>query len=420
VVSSTPARRLQRLISWARRHKVLASVSAGAATLVIVIGAIAGSADQGKYTAGNPASIRTTDPAGPLGLFAPETTVAATNPTTINSAPPTPSATSAKPKAVVQPPTDRATSPATTPPALHTTSPTGKTTSATTTANPPAHADPTAALTVLATLAVKGRAPKTGYDRDQFGSAWHDTDRNGCDQRNDVLRRDLTDLTIKAGTNGCLVLTGVLHDPYTGKTIDFTRGVGTSTAVQIDHVVALSDAWQTGAQQLSAATREDFANDPLELLAVDGPTNESKGDGDAATWLPPNKSERCAYVARQIAVKAKYGLWVTSAEKQAMIRVLAPCPNQKVPTSSAIPLDTEDVVSAPTNAPKTTTPPAKKTTPAVKKTTPPVTHTTTPAGGSVYYKNCSAVRAAGKAPLHRGDPGYRSGLDRDDDGVACE
>src|SRR5665647_3502229 len=77
------------------------------------------------------------------------------------------------------------------------------------------------ALSVLATLAVKGRAPKTGYDRALFGQAWADVDRNGCDTRNDVLRRDLTTYVLKSGTNGCLVLSGALHDPYSGTTIAF-------------------------------------------------------------------------------------------------------------------------------------------------------------------------------------------------------
>ncbi len=195
------------------------------------------------------------------------------------------------------------------------------------------------AVDVLAGLPVKGRAPKTGYARTRFGPAWTDDNaaaggHNGCDTRNDVLRRDLADLVLKPGTHGCIVLRGRLHDPYTGTDIAFVRGERTSLAVQIDHVVALSDAWQTGAQQLTAARRVDLANDPLELLAVDGPTNEAKGDGDAATWLPPNRAFRCAYVARQIAVKRAYRLWVTAAERAAMLRVLAGCPNQKVPQRS--------------------------------------------------------------------------------------
>ncbi|MFC7657082.1 HNH endonuclease family protein [Pseudonocardia benzenivorans] len=132
------------------------------------------------------------------------------------------------------------------------------------------------------------------------------------------------------------MLTGSLHDPYTGKNISFVRGQGTSEAVQIDHVVALSDAWQKGAQQLDPATRTLLGNDPLNLLAVDGPTNQSKGDGDAATWLPPTKSYRCDYVARQVAVKQKYGLWVTAAERDAIAGVLAGCPGEPLPPDSTI------------------------------------------------------------------------------------
>ena len=190
------------------------------------------------------------------------------------------------------------------------------------------------ALAAFATLAVKGRAPKSGYDRALFGQAWADVDRNGCDTRNDVLRRDLTAYVLKSGTHGCLVLSGTLLDPNTATAIAFVRSQSTSATVQIDHVVALSDAWQKGAQQLPADTLRAFANDPLNLLAVDGPTNERKGDGDAATWLPPNKAYRCSYAARQVAVKVKYGLWVTSAERDALARILATCPSQTLPTAA--------------------------------------------------------------------------------------
>lgn len=193
------------------------------------------------------------------------------------------------------------------------------------------------AATTLANLPVKGRAPKTGYEREQFGPAWADVDRNGCDQRNDVLKRDMDPETFKPGTRDCVVATGTLADPYTGKTIAFTRGQGTSEAVQIDHVVALSNAWQTGAQQLDAATRRNFGNDPLNLMAVDGPTNSAKRDSDAATWLPPVRTYRCAYVARQVAVKAKYRLWVTQAERDAITRILGGCPGQPLPTDPTVP-----------------------------------------------------------------------------------
>jgi len=195
----------------------------------------------------------------------------------------------------------------------------------------PAEAAEKKALLVLETLEVKGRAPKTGYTRAQFGPSWSDVDRNGCDTRNDILTRDLTQIIYREGTQNCIVLSGVLIDPFSGEVISFTRGVATSSEVQIDHSVALSDAWQKGAQKLSADTRKAFANDPLNLMAVKGRLNSQKGDGDAATWLPPLKSFRCAYVARQIAVKAKYSIWVTLAEKNAMASILSKCPNQLVP-----------------------------------------------------------------------------------------
>ncbi|ATI36553.1 HNH endonuclease (plasmid) [Rhodococcus sp. H-CA8f] len=187
-----------------------------------------------------------------------------------------------------------------------------------------------AALATLETIPVKGRAPKTGYSRDQFGQAWTDDvtvefGHNGCDTRNDILARDLTDIVYKQGTKQCVVLSGTLADPYTGKTIKFVRGQDTSTAVQIDHVVALSDAWQKGAQQLSPEERRNLANDPRNLIPVDGPTNGQKSDSDAASWLPPNKAYRCTYVSQQITVKSIYRLWVTQAEKGAMQKILATC-----------------------------------------------------------------------------------------------
>jgi len=197
----------------------------------------------------------------------------------------------------------------------------------------PVEASTKTAEAVLETLAVKGRAPKTGYERSQFGPAWSDVDRNGCDTRNDILYRDLTSIVYKSGTRDCVVLSGVLVDPYSGEKISFERGFRSSMEVQIDHVVALSNAWQTGAFKLSYEKRRDFANDPMNLLAVKGRLNSQKGDGDAATWLPPRKNIRCAYVSQQIVVKAKYGLWITPPEKAAMQSLLAKCPGFKAPTN---------------------------------------------------------------------------------------
>ena len=181
------------------------------------------------------------------------------------------------------------------------------------------------ALSLLQEIEVKGRAPKTGYSRDQFSQGWSDPDRNGCNARNDILARDLTGVEYKPARVECVAISGIFNDPYTGNTIEFIRGQGTSSQVQIDHVVALSDAWQKGAQQWSAQKRLEFANDPLNLMASDGPANASKSDKDAATWLPPNKGFRCAYVARQTQVKAKYDAWMTKAEHQAIQTILNRC-----------------------------------------------------------------------------------------------
>ncbi|MEW2164318.1 HNH endonuclease family protein [Streptomyces sp. NPDC007084] len=185
-----------------------------------------------------------------------------------------------------------------------------------------------AALSAVDSLTVKGRAPKTGYSRERFGTAWADTDSNRCDTRDDILKRDLKDVKFSDGK--CRVSHGVLRpDPYGGKDVTFTRG---RSLVDIDHLVALSDAWQKGAKYWEPSKRIALANDPLNLSAVGASANRSKGDGDAATWLPPNKSYRCTYVAAQVAVKKKYGLWVTGAEKAAMKKVLSGCPGQKLPS----------------------------------------------------------------------------------------
>ncbi|SNR88944.1 Excalibur calcium-binding domain-containing protein [Geodermatophilus saharensis] len=253
-------------------------------------------------------------------------------------------------------------------------------------ADEPAAAPPgteSSALQALDSVPVRGRAPRTGYDRDEFGEAWADTDRNGCDTRNDVLARDLTAVQFRPGSD-CVVVSGTLADPYSGRTIEFRRGEGTSEAVQIDHVVALSDAWQKGAQQWDDARRTEFANDPLNLLAVDGPLNQAKGDSDAATWLPPSRSYRCAYVARQVAVKLEYGLWMTAAERDAAASVLGTCPDEPLPGGAPLPA-------------QQTPPPAQQP-----------------------YPDCAAVRAAGAAPIREGDPGWNPALDGDGDGVGCE
>jgi len=179
------------------------------------------------------------------------------------------------------------------------------------------------AVAQLASLRIAARSYAKPYQRAQFGQAWADVDHNGCDTRNDILRRDLAAVTFKPGTNGCVVSTGTLRDPYSGAVLNVVRGG--RVRVEIDHVVSLADAWHTGAFSWTAAQRLAFANDPLELLAVSADLNQAKKDADAASWLPPSTGRRCTFVARQVAIKVKFQLWVTPAEHDAIARVLRTC-----------------------------------------------------------------------------------------------
>ena len=260
-------------------------------------------------------------------------------------------------------------------------------------------ATPTA-IQELNKLTVKGRAPKTGYNRNLFGNGWVDINRNGCDTRNDILRRDLTKITREGS---CKILTGILDDPYSTRVVKFVRGG--ASEVDIDHVVALSDAWQKGAQPWPFAKRVAFANDPLNLLATDAGLNRQKGDGDAATWLPPDRSARCSYVARQIAVKKKYKVWVTGAEKTAMSKVLSSCKTQKLPSPGPQPT----IASNTGSQPQATTVPKQTSAPTNTKTDP-------------RFDTCSALKAAGYAGKYiKGiDSEYDWYRDGDNDGIVCE
>ncbi len=185
-----------------------------------------------------------------------------------------------------------------------------------------------AARAALSALPVKGWDRTQDFKRFLFGKAWSDDvnvelGRNGCNTRDDILRRDLTDLVVRAGT--CFAQTGILHDPYTGTVVDFVRGPDTSDGVQIDHLVSLADAWYKGAREWDDQRRLDFANDPRNLLAVSPKANFDKAFRDAASWLPPNTGFRCEFVARQVNVKTTYGLWVSAKEKHAMAAVLSAC-----------------------------------------------------------------------------------------------
>lgn len=187
----------------------------------------------------------------------------------------------------------------------------------------------------LSNLLIKGRAPTTGYERELFGSPWLDVDRNGCDTRNDILQRDLTNIKFRPGTNSCVVESGYFFDPYTTSEFEFVKS-SSASSIEIDHIVSLSDAWQKGAQQWDSQTRKQFANDPLNLVATSQSANRQKSDSDAASWLPANKEIRCAFIARQIAVKSAYQLWVTEAEFNMMQTVLEKCPSQEAGNSQTL------------------------------------------------------------------------------------
>ena len=182
------------------------------------------------------------------------------------------------------------------------------------------------ASAVLEQLPVKGRTAKTGYTREEFYNSWPTID--GCSLRQRIIRREMGSSAVISSTDNCSVISGEYTEPYTGSHLIFYQKSDFTKGIQIDHVVALSDAWQKGAQNLSKDQRYQLATDPLNLLAVDAKTNQSKSDGDAASWLPPNKAFRCQYVARQVSVKYKYALWVTAAEKAAIKAVLKTCPEE--------------------------------------------------------------------------------------------
>ena len=178
---------------------------------------------------------------------------------------------------------------------------------------------------ILAKLEIKGRAPKTGYKRTEFYNGWPDID--GCNLRQRILKRDFGETAVL--DKKCNVVAGKFYEPYTGEVMEFHSRKEISKGVQIDHVVALSDAWQKGAQYKTSDVRYKIATDPLNLIAVQAAANQQKSDGDAATWLPRNKGFRCQYVARQISVKFKYEIWVTEAERNAMAQILERCPEQR-------------------------------------------------------------------------------------------
>lgn len=182
-----------------------------------------------------------------------------------------------------------------------------------------------AALTSIPISA--SRVDRADYDRSAFGSAWSDAasvpgSGNGCDTRNDVLARDLND--IRAGpVSSCprAVLAGDLRSPYTGGFVAFRRDRNAS-AVQIDHIVPLSYAWDMGAWSWSPPRRLDFANDPANLVSVDGHSNQDKSDSEPARWMPPAAGFRCQYAIQFVTVTQTYGLSIDEPSRRVLSEAL--------------------------------------------------------------------------------------------------
>lgn len=262
-----------------------------------------------------------------------------------------------------------------------------------------------AAYRAAAALPVRSPDSHTGYSRAQFGVGWTDTDRNSCGTRDDILRRDLRGISL---SGACRVNSGTLADPYTGDTVFFVRGG--ASEVDIDHVVALSNAWASGAGRWPFAKRVALANDRVNLLAVGSSVNRQKGDADASEWLPPARGYWCAYVARQVEVKRKYRLAVTPAERRAMLQVLSTCPKQKLPAPGPLPTLASGF-AAPISSGSGTASGSSST-----------------AGGSPSsggldprFRSCKAALSAGYGPYVRGKHAeYSWYRDGDSDGVVCE
>lgn len=163
------------------------------------------------------------------------------------------------------------------------------------------------------------------YNRAYFGKPWEDVDKNKCDTRNDILKRDLTQITYKYSNNNCIVKTGILKDPYSNETINFTQGYNTSLEVQIDHVIPLAQSWREGAYKWSDEKRVEFANDPDNLLAVKGSLNSSKSDKEITSWQPPYKNYLCTYVEKQIKIKIKYNLETDKKEFATFKNIIKTC-----------------------------------------------------------------------------------------------
>lgn len=239
---------------------------------------------------------------------------------------------------------------------------------------------------------------QTGYDRDLF-KHWSDPDGNGCDARNDMLQRDLTNVVLRDGSD-CIVERGTLNDPYTGEAIPFTRGVATSGAVQIDHIIPLGAAWTGGANTWDAPKREAFANDPMNLTAVEGRANSAKGMRLASEWMPSNVAFHCTYLAQLTSVLKAYDLAVTPIDQDAIING-GTINGVSFSGVSSCALPAGAVVTEPSATPSTTPVAPVEVTPAPVDTAAPTASATSsidPASSSTPSVPAAAGDDASSAP----------------------
>lgn len=261
------------------------------------------------------------------------------------------------------------------------------------------------ALGAALRLKVADGPPSSRYVRSVFGEAWTDIDHNGCDQRNDVLRRDLRKRHTKPGTKGCVLAKGVLVSPYSGDHLKWVKG---QTSIQIDHIVSLHDSWNNGMDDATPVDRKRFANDPLNLTAVDSDENQEKSDktidGYAPEWEP---SVRCQFARRQVSIKVKYGLTVSAAEREKFLTILGGsdyCPGDKLDLVHSKDARIKFPAPRPIGEPK----PRPTPKPQPQDTTDP------------RYRTCALAKAHGYGPYTRGDREYDWYRDQDKDGVTCE
>jgi hypothetical protein len=251
----------------------------------------------------------------------------------------------------------------------------------------------TVATGLLAGVVVEKEHP-AGYDRALFGYP-ADLDGDQCDTRSEVLQRDSI-TPAQVDPYGCTVVAGDWLSTYDG------LAFATPGDLEIDHVVALKEAWDSGAWAWTTQTLIAYANDLSDtrtLRAVSVSTNRSKGDRDPSNWLPPDPTDVCSYITDWVSIKARWGLSMDSSEAGRINNLLADqCFGSVVAPSAAVIVSIAPV--------------------ATVASVDPTPTASSPTG--VYYANCTAARAAGAAPLHVGEPGYRSALDRDKDGIACE